>query len=65
MEETNNQILRIVVDFNVFDKKTINIKFKNIEHQAQQFGGGRRKECIYWGRSSGDSDVILQKIHIE
>ena len=47
MEETSGQILRIVVDFNAFDKEIISIKFKNIKHQAQQFGKKKRKECIH------------------
>ena len=37
MEETNGQILRIIINFDAFDGKIINIKLKNIEHQAQQF----------------------------
>ena len=46
MEKTNNWILRIVVNFNAFDEKTVNIKSKNIEHQAQQFNKKKKRNVF-------------------
>ena len=65
MEKINGWISRIVVDFGAFDEEIINMKFKDIEHQAQQFGGKKKKECIHWRWNNNNSNVVLQKIHVE
>ena len=65
MEETSGQISKIVVNFNAFDRWTVDKESKNIKHQAQQFRKRRREEHVRGKWNSNDSDTIPQELYVE
>ena len=57
--------MRIVVNFDAFDRWIAGKKSGNIEHQTQQFGRRKKKECVCGGQNSGNGDAVPQKLYVE